>query len=302
MPCFHPLRAYRSTERTSTGKRAITFNPHKAYVEGSSFMLPCGQCSGCRSGGSESWAIRAQHEARMHERNCFGTLTYSDDHVPLSFSVEKRPWQLFMKRFRAEVAVTGLKFMAVGEYGDESLRPHFHFIFFGYDFPDKRLWSRRGDHPVYKSELLEKLWPYGCSELGSVTAQSAGYCARYTAKKITGDQADEHYWRRSPVDGEMHRVEPEFMLMSRRPGIGASWFEQFSSDAFPSDFVLVDGRKKRPPQYYLGKLGEAAQQPIKRRRKAHAVLPKVRANATKERLAVREFIHNDRMKRLIRPL
>ena len=61
--------------------------------------------------------------------------------------------------------------------------------------------------------------------------------------------------------------EPEFALMSRRPGLGTTWFEKFASDAFPSDFLIVDGRKVRPPGFYLRKLDEAAQQPIKRSRK-----------------------------------
>lgn len=302
MTCFYPLKAYRSAVRTSSGKRALTFNPLKAYVEGGGFAVPCGQCSGCRSARSEQWAVRCWHEAKMHEHNCFGTLTFSDEHLPSDYSVRKRDWQLFMKRFRAKVEVAGVKFAGVGEYGDETLRPHYHFLFFGYDFPDKKVFSVRNGNRVFKSELLEELWPFGMCELGEVTPKSAAYCARYSRKKITGDRADEHYWRRSPVDGEMHRVEPEFMLMSRRPGLGSAWFDHFASDAFPSDFVIVDGRKKRPPQYYLGKLAERDQEALKRRRKAFSVQPVQKANNTRERLAVREFIHDDRMSRLIRPL
>ena len=91
--------------------------------------------------------------------------------------------------------------------------------------------------------------------------------ARYCLKKFTGKGADDHYSRVSPIDGQVHRVEPEFALMSRRPGLGTTWFEKFASDAFPSDFLIVDGRKVRPPGFYLRKLDEAAQQPIKRSRK-----------------------------------
>jgi hypothetical protein len=38
--------------------------------------------------------------------------------------------------------------------------------------------------------------------------------------------------------------------MSLKPGIGAAWFHQFSSDVYPSDEVIVRGRSCRPPRYY----------------------------------------------------
>ena len=48
---------------------------------------------------------------------------------------------------------------------------------FGLDFEDKKLWSVRDGYRVYKSDQLEKLWPFGMSEIGSVTPESAGYVA-----------------------------------------------------------------------------------------------------------------------------
>ena len=40
--------------------------------------------------------------------------------------------------------------------------------------------------------------------------------------------------------------------MSRRPGIGKDWYEEFSSDCFPSDDVPVPGSGvyKKVPRYY----------------------------------------------------
>lgn len=303
MPCFHPQRAYRSTERNPvSGKYGVTFASTKALIEGSFLFLPCSQCIGCRMDKALQWATRCGHEAQMHERNCFVTLTYRDEDIPSDYSVKLRHWQLFNMRLR-KLGGSGIKFFGGGEYSDPPfLRPHYHGCYFGYDFPDKVYRCQRNGYRVYTSELLRELWPYGHHELGSVTHASAGYVARYALKKINGKRADDHYFRRSPIDGEMHRVEPEFCTMSRRPGIGSSWFDKFASDAFPSDFLIVNNRRVKPPPFYLNKLDEHGQVRIKRARKRASIQPQVRANNTPDRLAVREYIAKDRVKRLVRPL
>lgn len=302
MTCFHPLKAYRSAEvNPSTGKRGITFNGSKALIEGGHLRLPCGQCSGCRIDRSREWALRCSHEAATSSASCFVTLTYDQQHVPTDFSVKLRDWQLFMKRLRKRFGA-GVRFFGCGEYGDQTARPHYHALLFGLDFPDKTYWCKRGDHRVYTSEALEEVWGMGQCEVGSVTPASAGYVARYCTKKITGARADDHYSRVSPIDGQTYRVAPEFATMSLRPGLGLEWFARYGGDAFPSDFVVSDGRKVRPPGYYLRKLDEPGQEAIKRLRKRRAAQPAARWNSTSERLRVREEIHALRMKRLVRPL
>ena len=63
MPCFHPLRAFRSSEvHEKSGKHKIIFNPdsRKALIEGQpALMLPCGQCIGCRLTRRRRWASAA---------------------------------------------------------------------------------------------------------------------------------------------------------------------------------------------------------------------------------------------------
>lgn len=322
MTCFKPLTGYRSASSDPvTGKRGITFSPTKALIEGGGFRLPCGQCRGCRMDRAQQWMLRCVHESRMHDRSCFITLTYADEHLPFGYSVRKRDWQLFCKRAQKEFP--GLRYFGCGEYGDKDGRPHYHGLFFGQDFSaDRKLWGHSNGYDTFKSATLERLWPFGICDIGTVTAESAGYVARYCLKKITGEAADEHYFRLSPVDGQLHHVEPEFATMSRRPGLGTSWFDKFGSDAFPSDFLIVDGRKVRPPMFYFRKLEREAEAPrdlpgrvlreelqsaspavkIKRTRKRFSVQPRQKANATKERLAVREVVHASRVERLKRSL
>lgn len=308
MSCFKPLTAYKSQDvNPETGKHLITFNPLRALIQGSSLKLPCGQCIGCRKDRAAEWAIRCYHEASMHEHNCFLTLTYDDLYVPRSYSVDVRPWQLFMKRLRSEIRHP-VRYLASGEYSDApKLRPHFHACLFGFDPPDKKPWSKSNGFQTFKSELIERLWPYGLHELGSVTLQSAGYVARYCLKKLTGKPADEHYFRVSPIDGELHRVGPEWATMSLKPGIGASWFDRFSGDAFPSDFLVVDGRRVPVPRYYVSKLAEVEAKALDRarlRREFRDLDARRRraADNTRERLAVREEVAASRVKRLVRSL
>lgn len=300
MPCYHPIKAFRSTERSpTTGRYGIVFNSNKALIEGSSFAVPCGKCIGCRLDKAYQWSARCLHESRMHAQSVFITLTYDQQHVPADYSVKLRDWQLFMKKLRHKMPGK-IRFLAVGEYGDIGLRPHYHALLFNCDFSDKVYVKQSEYGRVYTSKLLLELWPHGSHEIGSVTQKSADYCARYTLKKQNGDRADPHYTRVSPIDGNTYRVATEFMVMSRRPGIGATWFDKFASDAFPSDFIIIDGQRRKVPRYYLNKLSENEQKPIKRARKRNGL--KHRGNNTKARLAVREEIQSLRSKRLFRKL
>lgn len=262
--------------------------------------VPCGQCIGCKLDRSRDWATRLTHEAQLHEDNCFLTLTFSDDFYPDSGSVSVEDVQKFMRRLRK--AVGPVRFFACGEYGEAGDRPHYHVLVFGHAFlADRYLWRQSpAGFPIYRSALLEKLWPFGYSEIGTVTHQSAGYVARYVTKKISGDMAEEHYTRDHPYTGEQVRVRPEFIVMSNRPGIGRGWFDKFHADAFPSDFLIIEGSKVPVPRYYKKQLGEleAFHVTIKRKERAH----KQKDNNTPARLAVREELQHIRAKQLKRGL
>ena len=99
MPCFHPLRGYRSNSPNENGKYPVVFN-YKAGFSDQPFSLPCGQCIGCRIERSRQWAIRCVHEASLYERNCFITLTYDDSKLPAGHSLLVEDTQLFWKRLR----------------------------------------------------------------------------------------------------------------------------------------------------------------------------------------------------------
>lgn len=298
MPCYKPLKAFRSVEKGPNGLPLITFNPLKAINSHLPMSLPCGRCIGCRLTKVDNWASRCMHEAQMHEHNSFITLTFDNEHLPEDYSVHVRTWQLFMKRLRKEIEPTQIRFFACGEYGEQTLRPHYHALIFGYAFPDREFHSTTtGGIRQFTSVLLSRVWPFGQSLLGSVTYGSASYVAGYAMKKIGGDPAASHYLRTHPLTGATVTVQPEFAVQSRRPGIGSTWFDKYKDDCFPSDFIIVEGRQKAVPRYYTLKLQEEERLEIQRKRKRQSVQPAQKANRSKERLAVREYIKQDKVNR-----
>jgi hypothetical protein len=197
-----------------------------------------------------------------------------------------------MKRLRKHFAPKLVRFYMCGEYGDLEQRPHFHACLFGIDFDDKQYWSKTdAGFELYRSPTLEKLWPYGFSSIGDVNFLTAGYVARYIMKKVTGDLAEKHYEHINLETGEITNRQPEFTKMSLKPGIGARWFEKWSSDVYPHDYCVVNGRKVRTPKYYdslLKKIEPETLETIKFERvlegRAHL------EDNTPERLAVKEQV------------
>lgn len=243
MACHFPRSVWRKRDG-----RGFTFRFDEG-VYGGNYTVPCGQCIGCRLDWAGDWATRCEKEARLWPANVFVTLTYDDKHLPLGgttrSSVSKREFQLFMKRLR-KARGANVRFFASGEYGEKSGRAHYHALLFNCDFPDKRLWKSTSAGPLFVSDELGKLWPYGFSSIGAVTFQSASYVARYVLKKARDNPSD------------FTDREPPFVLMSRKPGLGAQWFDKFTPDCVSVGGVIVgDGKRRRLPRYFSERLRKA---------------------------------------------
>ena len=70
--------------------------------------------------------------------------------------------------------------------------------------------------------------------------------------------------------------------MSRRPGIGKTWFDKYETDVFPSDYLIHKGAKVKIPRYYDNQIPEETLEQQKIKRKAQA--RKDQWNNTPERL------------------
>lgn len=302
MPCYHPIKGFRSREKNSSGKRNIVFSHTQGFTD-MEVTIPCGQCIGCRLERSRQWAIRCVHEASLYENNCFITLTYSPENLPSDNSLHKDHFQKFMKRLRKAFGQK-IRFFHCGEYGENFARPHYHACLFNIDFKDKELIRNQRNIKLYKSKTLEKIWPYGYSTIGDVTFESAAYVARYVTKKVTGKKALEHYTTIDYSTGQiLNERSPEYVTMSRKPGIGKPWLEKYQTDVYPDDFIVLRNKKLKPPKYYnsqyeINHPDDYAK--IKYKRKQNA--EKSQDNNTRERLEVREFIQNEKLKQLKREI
>lgn len=306
MACYNPLQGYRSKHLNENGKRPIVWKEKLSDGSGA-IPLPCGKCTGCRLEYSRQWALRCHHEAQMHDNNAFITLTYAPEHLPDDYSIHKEELQKFFKRLRKATGQK-IRYFACGEYGEKGSRPHYHAIIFGYDFPDKQLHSMSGENQLYRSPLLERVWKKGYSLIGNVSFDSAAYVARYVMKKRKGkpDQVDQYgktnqdyYLIVDPDTGEAFHQEPEFALMSRRPGIGKTWFDAYRGDVQKDYVTLATGGKFSLPKYYdtlLEKEDPIAFMERKEKRKEN-VNP---LDNTFERLRVKEKVKNAAINQLER--
>lgn len=252
----------------STGKKYYRTDSVHSYSDSLDewIKIPCGQCSECRLQRSRQWADRCMLEMQYHEENYFITLTYDDAHLPKNEVIDRETGEIlpvatlvkkdlsdFVKRVRRYQDYDGytqpIRFFGCGEYGSETMRPHFHVILFGLHLPKDgfRFYRRNfnGDN-LYNHDFLDRCWKYGFSVVGEVTWQSAAYVARYIMKKHLGKDAKDYYSERG--------IAPEFTLMSRRPGIARQYYDEHKDELFAQDFVHVPthqgARRIYPPRYF----------------------------------------------------
>lgn len=202
-------------------------------------------------------------EALCHKENCFLTLTYTDEKLPsLIGSVTGEPLatlrpkdlQDWLKRFREALRPLSVRFYAVGEYGNESDRPHYHVCVFGVR-GCVRARTRRAlgsSRPDWENccdfcRVVGRTWGLGAVDVGTLTLQSAAYVAEYTVKKM--NKSDQRLLGRYP----------EFSRQSRRPGIGSDAMWQLASDLMNYELdqrpdvpaTLNHGKRELPLGRYL---------------------------------------------------
>lgn len=120
-------------------------DPRNLYIAGAPayMQVPCGHCIGCLRKKQNDWSIRISEQLKQSTRNCFVTLTYSDEHLPLAFSVDgievrgslcKSDYQKWLKHLRINLnrqGVSSPSFFVCGEYGSRTFRPHYHVVVCG---------------------------------------------------------------------------------------------------------------------------------------------------------------------------
>jgi hypothetical protein len=262
---------------TLTGKNEVKFLRHKTDDDDKSTLitlaishggrliqLPCGQCTECRLARSREWATRCMLESKEHKQNYFITLTYDEEHLPKGQAIETttgeiyevgtlndKDMQEFWKRLRItwkrKYNIENIRYYYCGEYGETYGRPHYHAICFGLPIYDLKTdhKSKKGNMN-YISKEIEKIWGKGRVAIGTVTWDSCAYTARYIMKKQTGKGNEEYY--------KILGVKPEFVRMSRRPGIGKNYYENNKDSIYDIDGIYISTKKGvqkiKPSKYY----------------------------------------------------
>ena len=261
MSCTHPYSGFETGRLTESGKKELILEMQQidflslssAEKRGFSPLpsklvfrngvpgltdpvpIPCGCCVGCRAQRAKEWTTRCILESRQHPYNYFLTLTYKNEALPYvdgKPSLSKVDLQKFLKRFRKVFGP--VRFFACGEYGDHTLRPHYHMIL----FCDKPLPSVRLGRNLYKSPIINDTWPLGLHEFSNADSGCMAYVSGYCVKKLKSELTE------MPV--------PPFLQMSRRPGIGAL---NFSPEEYRDLKVyLENGKTQFLPKFLRSKL------------------------------------------------
>lgn len=241
-------------------------------------IVPCGKCLSCLSHKRTEWAFRIKQEWKASHSAHFVTLTYDRHSLKQAdFSLQKRDLQLFFKRLRKRLKNVRVRYYAVGEYGSNNGRPHYHAIIFNAD-----------DTSIRQSWFNPKTKrPLGIVHIGQVNESSIMYALKYVIQK------EEAYQKTKP-----------FALMSRQYGIGLNFLSQEMVDYIRSGnktSVKINGTDTPLPNYYLTKIYPPKKlnskiyplEWIKQKRKAEAI----KSERDKMREWKKEFPNDWRQKR-----
>lgn len=268
MACYRPVEAwdYTPAQMDIFSKRVLSFSAPRSLADqdkmkrqGRLLQLPCRHCVGCRLSKSREWANRVVMEQLYHDESWFLTLTYDDEHLPISHAsnpatgemisfhstLVKKHLQDFFKRLRFN-SKQSIRYFAAGEYGTSTFRPHYHILVFGLHLDDLQVIRKNfaGDS-YFTSDFIAKCWPFGFHILGKVTWQSAAYVARYTMKKASSGYDKRFY--------DVAGIESEFQVMSLKPALGRQYYDDHP-DLFDYDSFSVStpqgGRRMYPPEYF----------------------------------------------------
>lgn len=201
----------------------------KVISAGSGTTFACNQCMPCRINKRREWTFRLLMESRSHPDAFFVTLTYDDEHLPTRYTsdfgsvvtLDPEDVRLWRMRFRTALG-RPFRYYTVGEYGDQTQRPHYHAAIFG-NFSGVDL-----------PHLIEKTWGKGFIDVSPLIQERAQYLAGYVTKKMT-----------KASDPRLYGRFPEFSRMSLKPGIGALAMQAVGdtllTNKWASDFLEQEG-------------------------------------------------------------
>lgn len=236
--CVTPLTLKRNRDEWQTDKTS-----HSSVTR----VVPCGKCFQCLARRRNGWSFRLHHQLNVSQSACFMTLTYGKNEefgedTPMSKNglptLVKKDLQLFFKRLRKFEKTRNndntIKYYAVGEYGTNNHRPHYHAIIFNIC-----------DYTLARSHMVaEKIWKKGFVDIAQSNAATINYVVGYINQGSWVPQND--------VDDRT----PHFSIMSK--GLGSNYLTDniidYHYDRMDASVMHPDGYRISLPRYYKDKI------------------------------------------------
>lgn len=136
----------------------------------------------------------------------FCTLTYSDEHLPLGANVSPVDVRLFLNRLRKLLAPLRFRYFIAAEYGEQTLRPHYHAVLYGV-------------HRAFRNHV-QAAWGKGhvnWTGTGTLVPGGGSYVSKYVCTA-----------RERLDDPRLGGRTQEFSRMSRMPGLGFGAVERIA--------------------------------------------------------------------------
>jgi len=211
----------------------LCLSPIRKVIRSKVYWLSCSKCVNCNINRQNAWIFRLEQEYRKSKTAIFTTLTYANENVPQTVnkdtgeiinSLRYTDVQLFMKRLRKAHPNVKLKHYSVGEYGDETQRPHYHQIIYN-----------------ASQNKIQENWQLGHTKIGTVTTASIRYVTKYMGKRIAN----------TPEGAELPKS-----VMSQ--GLGKDYLTsenvKHHKENLIDSILLDDGKRIQLPTYYKDKI------------------------------------------------
>lgn len=235
MKCADPVLCYTKDSSQRIFRNFSFVKDLTLFLQGAQQVFDCGKCLFCRKKKALELASRCVLHASLYKENCFLTLTYDEKKEGYHNDFEYSDIQKFKKRLRSHVRRTSgrtVEIFNVHEYGKLG-KKHWHLIVFNWEPEDKKTFTVSSGIPLYTSERLRSLWPFGFSTVGDVSEGSAMYQSQYMEKDF------KH--RYAATAKRSH---------SKHSGIGKPYFGIHYKQILRLGYVPVGGRKIPVPRYF----------------------------------------------------
>lgn len=204
-------------------------------------IVPCRKCSVCRVGKISFLEKLCDYETAYQYRqgnfSSFVTLTLRDgqiSHCGLCRSQYIRFLDNFRIRLKREYNKS-YKYVGCAEYGDETFRPHYHYVLFGVN-------------PFEAESILRKIWKHSNFDVGYLQPGGTRYVIDYimtNSNKLTDDN-NQYYLDRG--------LCPPFFTKSSN--LGLAYLESKIIPFYREHGYYLDkGKKVILPSYYCNKYG-----------------------------------------------